>query len=1369
MKKLVKMLLILAVTISCSFNADAAFLQNIKQTIIQPDGTKLECFATGDEFYSWLHDANDYTIIQNPETGFYVYADKIGDELVPTSLIFGKEEPQSLNLQKRLLISNEKYLEIRKPFDEQQKVLFLERKELFNKSGNQFQSGQRTIENIVIFVEFADASFTKTDLTEYEKAYNTDNLSMRAYYDEVSYNNCIINTHFFPTSTDGQIKTFKSQKTRGYLQPQSASNPQGYSNNGDRIMREIEMLEEIILATKPAISASLNLDSDNDGWVDAITIIFQGDANPSTALWPHALTSGSALTIETINSKRIRKFNALLETHSSKDVAIHEMGHILGAPDFYTYDPVRPIECWDPMSNNILEPPHFMMHLKEKYFGWVNNIPEITQAGTYTLNPVTSATNNCYRINSPYSDDEYFLVEYRRHISGRFGGDGLKSVYPQNNGLLIYRIVPSVNGNLHSLDNGLPYEVYIYRPNGTTTANGTTSQALYSNEYQRISINDDNSNPHSFLSTGEDGGLDISAVQLINNGEQIQFEIKIPDIYYNLSIVINGEGTVATDPTPPTNLPSGTEVTLRANAGVNYRFKNWTDANSKELSTENPYTITLTKNRTIYANFEMTTMSPIVTIEADNGAGSLRQIVRDAPTGSTIIFADSVRYITLTSGQIEITKNLTIDGGSDTTRKITISGNDNSRIFYVDTNRTLNINNLILTKGYDTRRNNRGGGAVYVGNSRLTATNCNFSENYSYDYGGAISLQENSICTLTNCNFSENSTTRNAGAIWINEESIVIATNCNFNKNSSYNNGGAISLQKNGICTLTNCNFIQNSADNMGGAIMANEAIVTATNCNFSENSAGTSGAINVNWLPITAFIAINCTFNKNFSSYGGAIVNHFIFIAINCTFYENIADSNYGGAIIHERNGDPYTYLYHCTFDNNQAKINGGGIYNRNYNYRPGLYSYNCIYTGNTPNQIYFEHTTTFNLIGNNLIEGENGITRDMVFGTNEFNPVVGYITPLPFATTATKLITSNIQVPARTTIAEILSKLATDQAGKPRPYLTYSDNEYVTFGSVEATTIKTFTLTVNKTHGGTTTPLGTSTRDTGEVVVIEAMADSGYKFINWTNANGTELSRKRIDTITMVKDSVLTAHFAEKRMTITIRADAHTQLDPRRRNYRIPIYIKADEDISDITIEKLVIEVDRNLFCPRRIENNNGTMTLNFIDTMIEMTFENVLVPALKANEEKVLLVIRGDVLLGNKDSNDIFIRAVKFSEELNEELELLNGYITLEICRAGGDRLVEYVADYFPTVTVKNNPVTSSTLEVRCNTIERGNYSLEIIDLLGYTPTTLNEWTVTANTIERIFNFEFSIQNYPNGSYLLVMNAPTKRYSTRFIIQK
>jgi hypothetical protein len=101
---------------------------------------------------------------------------------------------------------------------------------------------------------------------------------------------------------------------------------------------------------------------------------------------------------------------------------------------------------------------------------------------------INPATASCFKINSN-SPTEHFVVEYRRHISERFGGNTMVNRNYQNNGLLVYRVVPSVNGNYYSAPNGnagTPYEVYVYRPNGTITANGFILYAAYSNAYQQL-------------------------------------------------------------------------------------------------------------------------------------------------------------------------------------------------------------------------------------------------------------------------------------------------------------------------------------------------------------------------------------------------------------------------------------------------------------------------------------------------------------------------------------------------------------------------------------------------------------------------------------------------------------------------------------------------------------------------------------------------------------------------------------------------------------------------------------------------------------------------------------------------------------------
>jgi hypothetical protein len=235
-----------------------------------------------------------------------------------------------------------------------------------------------------------------------------------------------------------------------------------------------------------------------------------------------------------------------------------------------------------------------------------------------------------------------------------------------------------------------------------------------------------------------------------------------------------------------------------------------------------------------------------------------------------------------------------------------------------------------------------------------------------------------------------------------------------------------------------------------------------------------------------------------------------------------------------------------------------------------------------------------------------------------------------------------------------------------------------------------------------------------------------------------------------------------------ILYRASTHDLVDPRSTNYRIPVYIKASEDVSNAVIEKLVIVFDINNFYPSKVDN--GTIKLDIIDnTVIETVLENVKVSNLTANKEVTLLTIRGNAILGDKDSSGILVKEVNFEKELNTELELINGYITIDICREGGDRLIR-IFEYNPAVIVKVNPVTTGVLEAQCKTIVKGKYTLEIVDMLG--ATTLVEEFTAGPPNNWIFDFNTPVLNYAIGSYILVMTPPSptannRRYITKFII--
>ncbi len=76
-------------------------------------------------------------------------------------------------------------------------------------------------------------------------------------------------------------------------------------------------------------------------------------------------------------------------------------------------------------------------------------------------------------------------------------------------------------------------------------------------------------------------------------------------------------------------------------------------------------------------------MSNLITVtsNADSGIGSLREAISSAQPGDTIQFAPGLanQTITLTSGQLDINKNLIVDGSN--APGLTISGNDGYRVF----------------------------------------------------------------------------------------------------------------------------------------------------------------------------------------------------------------------------------------------------------------------------------------------------------------------------------------------------------------------------------------------------------------------------------------------------------------------------------------------------------------------------------------------------------------------------------------------------------------------------------------------------------------------------------------------------------------
>jgi len=108
-----------------------------------------------------------------------------------------------------------------------------------------------------------------------------------------------------------------------------------------------------------------------------------------------------------------------------------------------------------------------------------------------------------------------------------------------------------------------------------------------------------------------------------------------------------------------------------------------------------------------------------VSVNTDAGPNSLRQVLAAANDGDTIDFALAPgTTITLTTGELLLTKNVTIAGPS--VEALTIDGSDAARIFHVAPGKTVTIANLTMTNGRSPDANADGGGCIYNENATLT-------------------------------------------------------------------------------------------------------------------------------------------------------------------------------------------------------------------------------------------------------------------------------------------------------------------------------------------------------------------------------------------------------------------------------------------------------------------------------------------------------------------------------------------------------------------------------------------------------------------------------------------------------------------------
>lgn len=455
----------------------ANLVENQPVEVTQPDGSKLSLYVSGDEYYHRVHDENGYTILKDPQTGYAVYAVPDGNSIQISDHVVGRVDPATLGIEPNL-----------RKYDPEAEAEFLEQQRLRQSADRASSTG--TMNNVVCFVRFSDQQeFPATpNYAFFDNMYNSmAQPSLKDYYDEVSNGQLTLNSYLRPASA-GNIISIQNSHNRGYYSPFDLfNNPTGYLDDAMKNVRMGQLVAETLLSLDGMLDDSINLDNDNNGRVDGLTLLINGPTDPwGDLLWPAQHNYG--MSAGSLNGKEVWEWIFEFEGLIGVSVISHETGHLIGAPDLYHYpsapmgsqEPwgsITPVYKWDLMANDVAQ--HMLTYTKWQYGHWFPEVPLITPTPTpttYTLTAIDQNPYSCFKIQSSIYN-QYYMVEYRRQ-AGRYEAN------LPGSGLIVYRIITGIDGN----SQGPPDEVYVYRPGGIVNTNGNPDNAFFSAQSGRTGI-----------------------------------------------------------------------------------------------------------------------------------------------------------------------------------------------------------------------------------------------------------------------------------------------------------------------------------------------------------------------------------------------------------------------------------------------------------------------------------------------------------------------------------------------------------------------------------------------------------------------------------------------------------------------------------------------------------------------------------------------------------------------------------------------------------------------------------------------------------------------------------------------------------------
>lgn len=543
------LLLIFVVT-----DVSAAPAAPIVVTLTQPDGSKFEAVAWGDEWFNGMETIDGYTIIFEPNRETWVYArenqeDRLALPLeISNELVVGKDDPTGL--PKHLRPQDKQGISYASPLPRSERSVI----------PNNTNIGTQPI--LVLLVDYENTPGQTSPDEWHQKIFGETN-SVGHYYFDASFGNLT----FVPalessvTPNDGVVGWL----TLGKVHPNTARNISE---------KNLDIVQKAILASDSEVNYS-SYDINQDGFLsfDELHIMvivagndyaYGGAATCAPSVYAHQYYLDYIyVNAPVVDGVKVASYDGgggytqFGEFHCEIDaepahtatigIIAHELGHDLQWPDLYdTFNQysidemdTQGIGNWGLMGTGIWnrsdpsayygDSPAYPTAWSRWYQGWFTPI-HITESLLGVTIPPVATSGIVYQLrNNPNGVDwvwnersgigEYFLVENRQPIGYDVGLPGF--------GLLIWHIDESVIFNNYANSDQDHRLVDLIQADGLRELNLTSDNRGDSGDpFPGATLNTQfnaTTNPSSTLYSGIPGGVSVNAIQAAEGGFTTNF------------------------------------------------------------------------------------------------------------------------------------------------------------------------------------------------------------------------------------------------------------------------------------------------------------------------------------------------------------------------------------------------------------------------------------------------------------------------------------------------------------------------------------------------------------------------------------------------------------------------------------------------------------------------------------------------------------------------------------------------------------------------------------------------------------------------------------------------------------------------------